>query len=207
MSFRELAFTIRAVNRASDQFSRVGADAAAMGQSVRASSYMCYSSTGLATVRMQEFAESIRNASHAVIGFGALGNVFVGLAHECGLLDDAQARVAHSVMLIVTALGVFMSTSIGMAVAHKAYAAALWISTVAQTAFNISLGCALVLTGVGIVAVVAAAAAMMFLANATNAATSSVKNYNDEMAKTPSFSGGGNVVQSQRDYRRAGLEG
>jgi hypothetical protein len=80
----------------------------------------------------------------------------------------------------------FLRTSWGVAVAQKVYAAACWVATAAQNALNISYGTFLALTGVGLVAVAAAAAAMWSFANSMNAATSSVQSFNEATAELPS---------------------
>jgi len=172
MSFREIAVTIRAVNRASHEFTRIQTDAEAL--SVR-----------------------IKSLGAAIAGLGATGTAIVHIAHQFGLLNDQQARVFNSAMMVVTVLGMFMRTSWGVAVAQKVYAAACWIATAAQNALNISYATWLALTGVGIAVIVAAAAAMWYFASQMNSATASVQGFNEAVAEMP---------ERGRSVRRAGEE-
>jgi hypothetical protein len=161
MSFREIAVTIRAVNRASSEFSRIQTDAEAL-------------------------AVRVKSLGAALAGLGAAGTVIGYMANQFGILNDEQAKVFNSAMMVVTAMGLFLRTSWGVAVAQKVYAAACWVATAAQNALNISYGTFLALTGVGLVAVAAAAAAMWSFANSMNAATSSVQSFNEATAELPS---------------------
>jgi len=172
MSFREIAVTIRAVNRASHEFIRIQTDAEAL--SVR-----------------------IKSLGAAIAGLGATGTAIGHIAHQFGLLNDQQARVFNSAMMVVTVLGMFMRTSWGVAVAQKVYAAACWIATAAQNALNISYATWLALTGVGIAVIVGAAAAMWYFASQMNAATASVQSFNEAVAEMP---------ERGRSVRRAGEE-
>jgi hypothetical protein len=181
MSFREIAITIRAVNRASNEFSRIQTDAEAL--SVR-----------------------VKSLGAALAGLGAAGTVIGYMANQFGILNDEQAKVFNSAMMVVTAMGLFLRTSWGVAVAQKVYAAACWVATAAQNALNISYGTFLALTGVGLVALVAAAAAMWSFANSMNAATASVQNFNEAAAEVPSRT---RSIQraGEVDLYRQGVEG
>ncbi len=161
MSFREIAVTIRAVNRASNEFSRIQTDA-------------------------ESLAARVKTLGTAIAGLGAAGTAVGYIANQMGLLDDAQTRAFNSAMMVVTAMGMFLSTSAGLAVAQKVYSAACWIATAAQNALNISYGTFLALTGVGIAVIAAAAVAMWSFANSMNSATSSVQSFNSASAQTPS---------------------
>ena len=161
MSFREIAVTIRAVNRASAEFNRIQTDA-------------------------ESLASRVKSLGSALAGLGATGTAIGYIANQFGLLNDAQTRVFNSAMMVVTVIGMFLRTSTGLAVAQKVYAAACWIATAAQNALNISYGTFLALTGVGIAVIVAAAVAMWSFANSMNAATSSVQSFNDASADVPS---------------------
>jgi len=160
MSFREIAVTIRAVNRASHEFARIQTDAEAL--SVR-----------------------IKSLGSAIAGLGATGTAIGHIAHQFGLLNDEQARVFNSAMLVVNVLGMFMRTSWGVAVAQKVYAVACGVATAAQNALNISYATWLALTGVGIAVIIGAAAAMWYFASQMNAATESVKEYNAAVSEMP----------------------
>jgi len=172
MSFREIAVTIRAVNRASHEFARIQSDAETL--SVR-----------------------IKSLGAAIAGLGATGIAIGHIAHEFGLLNDQQARVFNSAMMVVTVMGMFMRTSWGVAVAQKVYAAACWIATAAQNALNISYATFLALTGVGIAVIIAAAAAMWSFASQMNSATASVQGFNEAVSEMP---------ERGRSIRRAGEE-
>jgi hypothetical protein len=161
MSFREIAVTIRAVNRASSEFSRIQTDAEAL--SVR-----------------------VKSLGAALAGLGAAGTAIGYIANQFGFLNDEQAKVFNSAMMVVTAMGLFMRTGMGLAVAQKVYAAACWIATTAQNALNVSYGTFLALTGVGVAVIIATAAAMWSFANSMNVATSSVQNFNEAAAEVPS---------------------
>ncbi len=172
MSFREIVVTVRAVNQASAQFSRIQTDAEAL--SVR-----------------------IKSLGAAFSGLGATGVAIGHIAHQFGILNDEQAKVFNSAMMVVTVMGMFMRTSLGVTVAQKIYAAATWIATAAQNALNISYATFLALTGVGIAVIIAAAAAMWHFASQMNAATTSVREYNAAVAEMPTHT---------RSIQRAGEE-
>ena len=177
MSFREIAITIRAVNHASQEFSRIQSDAEAMGT-------------------------RIRSLGAAIAGLGATGVAIGHVAHEFGLLNDEQARTFNSAMMIVSVMGMFMRTSWGVALAQKVYSAACWIATAAQNALNISYASFLALTGVGIAVIIAAAAAMWTFANSMNSATASVQGFNDAAAETPANSRSIRRAGEEELYRR-----
>ena len=177
MSFREIAVTIRAVNRASAEFSRVQTDAEAL-------------------------AARVKSLGAAMAGLGATGTAIGHIAHQFGILNDEQAKAFNSAMMVVTVMGMFLRTSTGLAVAQKVYAAACWVATAAQNALNISYGTFLALTGVGITVIVAAAAAMWSFASSMNAATSSVQSFNEATAEVPSRSRSIQRAGESELYRR-----
>jgi hypothetical protein len=177
VSFREIAVTIRAVNRASAEFSRIQTDAEAL-------------------------ATRVKSLGSALAGLGATGTAIGYIANQFGLLNDAQTRTFNSAMMVVTVMGMFLRTSAGLAVAQKIYAAACWIATAAQNALNISYGTFLALTGVGIAVIVAAAAAMWSFASSMNAATSSVQDFNATAAEVPSRARGIQRAGEPELYRR-----
>lgn len=161
MSFREIAITIRAVNRASAEFSHVQTDAEAL-------------------------AAQVRSLGSAIAGIGAAGTAIGHIASQFGLLNAEQARVFNSAMMVVSAMGMFMRTSAGVAVAQKVYAAATAVATAVQNSLNISFATFLALTGVGIAVIAAAAAAMWSFANSMNSATASIQSFNETAAELPS---------------------
>jgi hypothetical protein len=161
VSFREISVTIRAVNRASAEFSRVQTDA-------------------------EVLAARVKSLGSAIAGLGATGTAVGYIANQFGLLNDAQARAFNSAMMVVTVMGMFMRTSAGIAVAQKVYAAATAVATAVQNSLNISFATFLALTGVGVAVIVAAAAAMLSFADSMNSATASVQNFNQASAASPS---------------------
>lgn len=160
MSFREIAVTIRAVNRASNEFSRIQTDA-------------------------QTLATRVKSLGSTLAGLGAAGTAIGYVANQFGLLNDAEMKVFNSAMMVVSVMGLFLRTSTGLAVAQKVYSAACWVATAAQNALNISYGTFLALTGVGIAVIVSAAAAMAYFASSMNNATASVQSFNSATAETP----------------------
>jgi len=180
VSFREIAISIRAVNRASHEFARIQMDAESL--SVR-----------------------IKSLGSAMAGLGAAGSSIVHIAHSFGLLNNEQARVLTSLTYLVTVMGMFMRTSWGVAVAQKVYAAACWVANAAQQALNISFATFLALTGVGIAAIIGAAAAVSYFASQMRSATESVKEYN-EAASGLSFSGRSIRRSGEMELYRRGVE-
>jgi 4-amino-4-deoxy-L-arabinose transferase-like glycosyltransferase len=158
MSFREIAITVRAVNRASHEFARIQTDAEAL-------------------------STRIRSLGSAIAGLGAAGTAIAHMAHQFGLLNAEQTRLLSGAMQVIAAIGMFMRTSWGAAIAQKVYAAACWVATTAQNALNISYATFLALTGVGVAAIIAAAAAVAYFASQMNAATASVREYNEAAAE------------------------
>jgi len=177
MSFRELAITIRCVNRASHEFARVQSDAEAL--SVR-----------------------IKSLGAAIAGLGATGTAIGYIANQFGLLSDEQARVFNSAMLVITVMGMFMRTSWGVAIAQKVYAVACWVATAAQNALNVSYATFLALTGVGIAVIIAAAAAMWHFASQMNAATTAVQGFNEATSEMSSHGRSIRRAGEEELYRR-----
>jgi hypothetical protein len=177
MSFREIAITVRAVNRASHEFTRIQTDAEAL-------------------------SARIKSLGAAIAGLGATGTAIGHIAAQFGVLNAEQARVFNSAMMVITVMGMFMRTSWGVALANKVYAAACWVATAAQNALNISYAGWLALTGVGIAVIVAAAAAMWYFASQVNAATASVESFNEATAETPGRARSITRAGEQELYRR-----
>ena len=180
MSFREIAVTIRAVNRASAEFNRIQTDA-------------------------ESLATRVKSLGSALAGIGATGTAIGYIANQFGLLNDAQTRTFSSAMMVVTVMGMFLRTSTGIAVAQKVYAAATAFATMVQNSLNISYAAFLGLTIVGIAAIAVATAAMWSFANSMNAATSGVQSFNSAAAETPSHARG---IQraGEADLYRQGVE-
>ncbi len=177
MSFREIAVTIRAVNHASVEFSRIQTDAEAL-------------------------AARVKSLGAVIAGIGATGTAVGYVANQFGLLNDSQTRVFNSAMMVVSVMGMFMRTSAGVVVAQKVYAAATAFATMVQNSLNISFGTFLALTGVGIAVIVAAAAAMMSFASSMNSASASVQSFNQSASDMPSKSR--SIMRAGEDelYRR-----
>jgi len=159
MSFHEMVVTVRAVNRASHEFSRISADAVSM-------------------------EARIRSVAATVAGLGAGGIAVAHLAHQFGILNDQQARAVSSAMSVVTVMGMFLRTSWGMAIAQKIYAIATGVATGATWAFNAALAAKIVLLTLGVGAVVVAAATMAALAMQTQAAAGAMREYNTVAGET-----------------------
>ncbi len=177
MSFREIAVTIRAVNRASAEFGRIQTDT-------------------------ESLATRVKSLGATIAGLGAAGTAVGYIANQFGLLNDAQARTFNSAMMVVSVMGMFMRTSAGVAIAQKVYSAATAFATMVQNSLNISFATFLALTGVGIAVIVAAAAAMYSFANSMNSATASVQNFNSASAETPIRTRSIQRAGEQELYRR-----
>jgi putative copper export protein len=177
VSFREIAVTIRAINHASAEFNKIQTDA-------------------------ETLATRVKSLGAAIAGIGATATAIGYVANQFGLLNDEQARVFNSAMMVVSVMGMFMRTSAGLAVAQKVYAAATAFATIVQNSLNISFATFLALTGVGIAVIVAAAAAMYSFANSMNSATTSVQNFNESAAETPTISRSIRRTGDDELYRR-----
>lgn len=179
MSLGEVAVTVRAVNRASTTFDKIASDA-------------------------ESLETRIESLGTKFAAFGAISTAVAHLGHQFGLLTDEQSRFLSTLGSVILALGMFLNTSLGVAVAQKVYAAACWIATAAQNAFNISFAAGLALTGVGIGVIIAAAAAIAHFASQMNAATSSVRDYNTAMSESPGYT---RSIQraGEDELRRRGL--
>ncbi len=160
MSFREIAITVRAVNHASAEFSKIQTDA-------------------------ESLAVRVRTLGSTIAGIGAAGTAIGYIANQFGLLNDSQAKVFNSAMMVVSVMGMFMRTSIGLATVQKIYASATAFATFVQNSLNISFATFLALTGVGIAVIAAAALAMIGFANSMNSATSSIKSFNIAASEMP----------------------
>ncbi len=159
MSMSEIVFSIRAVNRASSEFSRIKSDAETMTQKVK-------------------------NMGLAIAGIASTATALTYVANQFGLIDDQTTKTISAILTLVSVMGIFMTTSIGVAAAHKIYAAACAIATAVQNALNISYATFLALTGVGIAVIAAAAVAMYAFSQSMNTATASVQNFNNATAST-----------------------
>jgi hypothetical protein len=158
MSFHEISVVIRAVNRASTEFGRVSADAETM-------------------------AERVRTAGTIIAGLGATSRAVAVLGRQFGFLTAEQERWLASMSYAVTAMGIFLRSSWGVAVAQKVYSVATTIAAKVTWAFNAALAMKIALLTLGVGLVVAAAAYMAWLASATRDAASAQEEYNTALAK------------------------
>ena len=178
-------------------FVQVGAEAENMASKTEASTSRMTAGLSQVGVQAELSAAQIKVFSSKLIGIGALGVGVTYIARQFGILNDEQTRTLSSTLSVITAMGMFMRTSWGVAVAQKVYAVATWIATAAQNALNISYATFLALTGVGIAIIAAAAVAMWSFANSMNSATASVREFNAAASETP---------RAGRSIRRAGEE-
>jgi len=156
VSFHEISIMIRAVNRASSEFGRVGSDAETM-------------------------AARVRSAGTAVAGLGAASRAVAVLGHQFGLLTAEQERWLSSMSYIVTALGVFMRSAWGVAAAQKIYAVATTVAAKVTWAFNAAVAMKIALLTLGVGLIVATAAYMAWLASTTRDAASAQEEYNETL--------------------------
>lgn len=181
MSFHEISVVIKAVNRASAEFSRVGVDA-------------------------ENMAARVRSVGAAIAGLGASSRAVAFLGAQFGLLTAEQSKWLSSASYVISALGMFMRTSWGVALAQKVYAAATVFAAKVTWIFNSALAMkvALLTLGVGLIAVTAAY--MAWLASATRDAADAMNRYNVEAEKTVSASVSASATATHMELRRRGLE-
>jgi hypothetical protein len=226
VSFNELAITITAENMASAEFNRVASDAAVMGSAVGASA------GGFEALKTSAEATtiSLTTVARAFSSVTMMGSAVISLAGDLGIVDKESAKWARTVLSVITLVASFIrlqsyltvlttghtaavainttaqsanaSSSIAVAVAHKIKAAATWLAVSAQNALNISHATFLALTGIGIGVIIAAAAAMAYFASQMNAATDSVKEYNEAVAETPTRTRSITRAGEEELYRR-----
>jgi hypothetical protein len=138
--------------------------------------------------------ETSRDFTTLGVGISAVGR----LGESIGVLNKEQAGWVRT-------MGLSMSAVSGVVRATQVLSSVTSVATAVQNALNISYGTFLVLTGVGVAAVVAAAAAMAYFASQMNSATASVKGYNAVASETPTYS---RSIQraGEEDLRRRGIE-
>ena len=158
MSFHEISVVIRAVNRASSEFGRVSADA-------------------------QTMAERVRTAGTVIAGLGAASRAVAVLGQQFGFLTTEQERWLANMSYVVVALGVFLRSSWGVAVAQKVYAVATSIAAKVTWVFNSAIAMKIALLTLGVGLVIVAAAYMTWLASATRDAASAQEEYNTTLAR------------------------
>jgi len=156
MSFHEISIMIRAVNRASHEFGRVSSDAESM-------------------------AARIRSAGTAIAGLGATTRVIAVLGHQFGLLTAEQEKFLGSLSYVITAFGIFMRSSWGVAVAQKVYAVATMFAAKVTWVFNAAVAMKIALLTLGVGLIVATAAYMAWLASTTRDAAEAQMEYNESL--------------------------
>ena len=205
MSFQELVITINAENQATAAFNQVAVQAANMSSEVLAATESVSVGFQQAGEEAEALAEKVRLSGDAVkemsrdfttlgVGISAVGR----LGESFGMLNKEQAGWVRTMGLSLSAVGAVVR-------ATQVLSSVTSVATAVQNALNISYGTFLVLTGVGVAAVIAAAAAMSYFASQMNSATSSVREYNAAASETPTYS---RSIQraGEEDLRRRGIE-
>jgi len=205
LSFQELVITINAENQATAAFNQVAVQAANMSSEVLAATESVSVGFQQAGEEAEALAEKVRLSGDAVkemsrdfttlgVGISAVGR----LGESFGMLNKEQAGWVRTMGLSLSAVGAVVR-------ATQVLSSVTSVATAVQNALNISYGTFLVLTGVGVAAVIAAAAAMSYFASQMNSATSSVREYNAAASETPTYS---RSIQraGEEDLRRRGIE-
>ena len=216
--------------KAGAAFSQVAVQAEAMNNSVQ------QASVGFSALQDEAEASaiSLRSAASAFGSVARMGSGIVALAGELGLVDKETAKWARTMFYAFTVVGSIVhmihymtllttghsaaitvntaaqhanaTSSLALAAAHKVKAAATWMAVSAQNALNISHATFLALTGVGIGVVIAAAAAMAYFASQMNAATESLREYN-EAASEMAYTSGKKIIRAgEVELLRRGVE-
>lgn len=149
-----------------------------------------------------EISIAVRAENRASSAFKSIALDVANLGAAFGFLSNEQVKF---VSIVFTAVRVVQSMSVllkSTAIAHYLEAAACWVANTAMIALNISFATFLALTGIGIAAVVTAAAVMWSFANSVNAANSSVQDFNATSSQTPSHVRGIQREGEQALYRR-----
>jgi len=205
LSFQDLVITINAENHATAEFNQVAVQAANMSSEVLAATESVSVGFQQAGEEAEAMAEKVRLSGDAVkemsrdfttlgVGISAIGR----LGESFGMLNKEQAGWVRTMGLSLSAVGAVVR-------ATQVLSSVTSVATAVQNALNISYGTFLVLTGVGVAAVIAAAAAMSYFASQMNSATSSVREYNAAASEVPTYS---RSVQraGEEDLRRRGIE-
>ena len=193
MSMREISIAVRAENRASSVFRTISSDVLSLGMSFGAldsqtgrtvmqvfsvirvmTSFKAILATTTATQTAQNVAVGAGAGVQATFAISTTGAVTAQVAQNTATQTGIISQTLHAIRLGISS------------VAHGVYAGACWVATVAANALNISTATFLALTVVGLAAVAAAAVAMWAFAGSMNAATSSVKGFNNASIDTPS---------------------
>ena len=155
MSFREIAITIRAVNQASAEFSRIQTDASAMATRVQSSASVMgaeFSKTGVEATAMGEsvrasgggFEElktkaesttiSLTTVARAFSSVTMMGSAVISLAGDFGIVDKESAKWARTVLAIITLVSAFIRLKSYLTVVTTGHTATIALNTTAQSA-------------------------------------------------------------------------
>lgn len=152
-----------------------------------------------------EISIAVRAENRASATFRGLALDVANLGAYFGILSNEQVKAVSVMFTVIRVMGTVSAIAKSGAVAQNIYAGACWIATHAQNALNISHATFLALTGVGIGAIIAAAAAMTYFASQMNAATSSVERYNAAASEMPTHTR--SITRAgEEDLRRRGIE-
>ncbi len=127
---------------------------------------------------------AVRAENRASSAFRSIALDVATLGGAFGLLSNEQVKyvsIAFTAVRVIQSMGVVVKALTG---AHSLHTIAASAAAFAQNTLNISYGTFLALTGVGIVTIMAAAAAMLYFANSMNQANQSVKSFNDTAVTT-----------------------
>ncbi len=207
MSMRDISIAVRAENRASSVFRSIASDVVNLGVSFGALDSQVGRSVMqiFSVIRVLTSAKAIidsttaAQAAHTVATSASSGAQTTLAVSTTGAMTAqvAQNTATQTGIVAQTLNAVRMGAS---SAAHAVYSAAVWVSTTAQNALNISYATFLALTGVGIAVIAAAAVAMFAFAKSMDSATSSVKSFNNASVETPSrvhsITRAGEVVRS-----------
>jgi len=158
MSFRELVISIAAENLASAEFNRVSADAARMGEGVRASAAGFNELTGASRETAAGMSEmgsqaheaasgmedlktkaesttvSIRTVATTLTTFAGLSTAVISLAGDLGIVDKESAKWARTMLSIITITSMWIRLKTYLTTITAGHTAATALNTTAQSA-------------------------------------------------------------------------
>lgn len=185
MSFREIALTVRCVNRASGEFQKIGSDAGSLGVQV----------------------------GRAAIGFGALTSAVGFLGKEFGVLSAQQSAVIRGAGFLISTAGMMVEMNKQGVLAETAHIVSLVAHKLAEGAAAVAawfLNAALIvqvsLMTLGIGVAIAIAAAVWGLSEAYKAAAANAARFSAALEEQTSVSSGGRSIERSNAYLRRGVE-
>jgi hypothetical protein len=230
ISLRNMCSDVKAsASEMTEGFKAAGSEAVLMGGSVNSSA------SGFEELKVQAEATtvSLRTVASAFGSMAHMGTAIISLAGDMGMVDKETAKWARTIMAVLTLMSAWIrlksyltvlttghtaaiavnttaqnanaTSSLAVAAAHHIKAAATWLAVHAQNALNISHATFLALTGVGIGVILASAAAMAYFASQMNAATASVKGFNEAAGEMP-FAGRSVKRSGEMELYRRGVE-